>query len=496
MNYLEQIALARSRGCPLLIVTTADPSDTITQTQKALNGKLSEQPIMIWDCIRGLNGLNDVGQKIAADLNQGQDPASITGNVVEALRTLANTPEKTFCFMQNAQAWLQDSIPAQAVWNLRDSWKAAGSTLVMLATQGTKPPASLKDDVISIDAALPDINTLEAIVGSLTADAGIKDLSKKALKTATDATLGLSAFGAEQALAMSITKTGIDNDILWDKKRKQIENTRGLECYKGRETFADIGGNQNLIDFFRKLINGPCKPRCIMFVDEIEKAMAGTKGDTSGTSQGTHGELLKWTADNNVPGVLLLGPPGSGKSAVCKALAGESKTPLIQFDLKGMEDSLVGASLQNLKAGLATVDAIGQGEILLIATCNSFGDLSPELKRRFTLGKFFCDLPTDEERAKIWEIYCKKYSIKQADIPACNGWTGAEIKQACEIARRLQVSLQEAADFVIPIAKSAAESIKRLRLESSGNFISASYKGAYVYNQGPQQATGRKITQD
>jgi hypothetical protein len=41
------------------------------------------------------------------------------------------------------------------------------------------------------------------------------------------------------------------------------------------------------------------------------------------------------------------------------------------------------------------VDAVAQeGRMLFIATCNSIASLPPELRRRFTLGTFFFDLPT------------------------------------------------------------------------------------------------------
>ncbi len=47
--------------------------------------------------------------------------------------------------------------------------------------------------------------------------------------------------------------------------------------------------------------------------------------------------------------------------------------------------------------------------MLFIATSNSIASLPPELRRRFTLGTFFFDLPTAEERETIWRIYLKKY---------------------------------------------------------------------------------------
>ena len=54
----------------------------------------------------------------------------------------------------------------------------------------------------------------------------------------------------------------------------------------------------------------------------------------------------------------------------------------------------MGASTERLRTALQIIDAVSQGRMLFIATCNSIASLPPELRRRFTLGTFFFDLPT------------------------------------------------------------------------------------------------------
>jgi hypothetical protein len=501
-NYTDQIKTARARGCPLVLLTCSDPSETIRRTLAGLNGKIDDTPAMVWDCVRGLNGINQPGQDAARSINQDGDPAMITGNVVECLRLLQQAPEGSLVFMHNAQAWLADAIPAQACWNLRDAWKANGCTLVMLALPGTKPHPALKDDIITVDAALPTPEELAAIRDSILDDAGIDRTTIDALTNAraVDATLGLSAFGAEQVLAMSLTRTGLDTAELWSRKRTMIQQTPGLECYAGPDRFEDIGGCDNVKKFLQALLAGKRAPRCIVFLDEIEKALAGTRGDTSGTAQGTHGELLKYMQDTDTAGLIFIGPPGAAKSAVAKATGNAGNIPLVQLDLKGLEGSLVGESLKNLKSALATVSAIAQGRALFIATCNSFGELSPELKRRFKLGIFFFDLPTAEERAQIWKIYRAKYQRPAGEQqPPDDGWTGAEIKNACDIADRLGITLTDAASYIVPVARSAADMIRKLRQDASGKFISASAPGVYQYNETATSASiapARKIRKE
>ena len=85
-----------------------------------------------------------------------------------------------------------------------------------------------------------------------------------------------------------------------------------------------------------------------------------------------------------------------------------------------MESSLVGASTDRLRTALKIIDAVSQGRMLFIATCNSIASLPPELRRRFTLGTFFFDLPTEEEREIIWQIYLKKYGVS-GELPDDEG---------------------------------------------------------------------------
>lgn len=133
---------------------------------------------------------------------------------------------------------------------------------------------------------------------------------------------------------------------------------------------------------------------------------------------------------------------------------------------------------------------------MIIGTCNRFGSLPPELKRRFSLGTFFFDLPTAAERVGIWGYYTKKFNLKKEQLMNIDddGYTGAEIKNCCNIAWRLNCSLAEAANYIVPVAKSAGEEIEKLRMSAEGKFISASTTGFYkrAKSYGVPEA-GRKL---
>src|SRR5260370_36638881 len=97
-----------------------------------------------------------------------------------------------------------------------------------------------------------------------------------------------------------------------------------------------------------------------------------------------------------------IGPPGAAKSLVAEAAGNTAGVPTIAFDLGAMQNALVGASGERLRAALKVVAAVTNGRSLWIATCNSIGTSPPELRRRVTLGTFFFDLASPEERAAIW----------------------------------------------------------------------------------------------
>src|SRR5213596_1956358 len=288
-----------------------------------------------------------------------------------------------------------------------------------------------------------------------------------------DALIGLAAFPAEQVLAMSLSKNGLDLDRLWERKCQAVEHTPGLAIWRGGETFDQIGGCDNIKRFLTAVLHGREAPRVIVFIDEIEKAFAGTGTDLSGVKTEMTGTILTYMQDREADGCVFIGPPGGAKSATAKATGGTAGIPTIAFDLAAMESSLVGASTERLRTALKIIDAVSQGRMLFIATCNSIASLPPELRRRFTLGTFFFDLPTAEERETIWRIYLNKYGVS-GELPDDDGWTGAEIKECCRKAYRLRMSLVEAVRYIVPVSRSAGEQIKALRQMASGKFLSAS----------------------
>lgn len=486
MGFMESFKAARRAAVPIVAVETLDQQGTVMTVTRNTNG---DAPIILWDGIRGFSPVNDKGVNALNAITKGDDPTMFT-NPSEALSRAAGLPPKTILFFSNAQRFYSNEYVVQGIANLREVLKGNGATLVLLVPTA-KLPDELQQDVMVIGEPLPNAAEVEEIVKTTLGDAGLPvpdDLDK-----ITDTLIGLSGFAAEQTLATCLSKSGIDRAALWERKCKQVSQTPGLSIWRGGETFDDLGGCLNIKGFLRNLMKGKDAPRAIVFMDEIEKAFAGSGTDSSGVSQDQLGTILSWMQDKNVDGCIFIGPPGAAKSAIAKSAGAEAGIPTISFDLGAMKASLVGQSGQQTRQALQVIDAVSQGRVLCIATCNSITSLPPELRRRFTMGTWFFDLPTAEERKIIWNIYLQKFKLEGQELPEDEGWTGAEIRQCSRLAYKLGITLVEASSYIVPVSKSAADTIQNLQRSASGKYIDAGRPG--VYQAPSQTATARRAIQ-
>jgi len=498
-DLLKQFKAARRVSVPIVAITTPDPAATIRAIGEELGDKV---PVLQWDVVSGILPVNAAGktvrEKVVGELDETiANPVALAAKVREL-------PPKSAMFMHLAGRLIGDPMTIQAVWNLRDVLKQDGRTLVLLAIDG-RWPAELAGDIVPLDEPLPDAHAIEQIINrqytnAMQTEGGdkLKALTAGDMQATVEAVQGLSAFQIEQTTAMSLRATGYDRAALWERKRKQIEQTPGLKVFRDRATFADIGGVSVVKDFLKRVMHGQARPNAVVFVDEIEKFLAGSSGggDNTGVSQDQLGQLLSYMQDQNAVGMIFVGPPGAAKSAVAKAAGNEAGIPTIQLDLGAMKGGIVGTSEQNLRSALKVITSVSNGRSLWIATCNSISDLPPELRRRFTLGTFFFDLPDEDERHAIWKIWQQKYEIhKNGQFSGLDseGWTGAEIRQCCDIAWRLGCTLKDAAAYVVPVSVSAKDQLDKLRRAADGRFLSASRPGVYRRDDQSQTTNGQRM---
>ena len=492
MNTAERFRHARRAGVPLVAINTPDPRDTMETLATMANG---ESPVVCWDCIAGLRPVNDAGREAVAAVSAEQ----AEGNPIGFLEVAAELPESTVTCMLQADAWINEPPVIQGIWNLREPFKRSRRTLVLLARQ-IRLPISLQGDVVMMDEDLPDRPVLEGIARSMDgvaaeANPERSETDDDTIRRIVDSTVGLSAFLAEQAVAMSLRRDGFDFKMLAENRRVMIEQTRGLSVDRGRESFDDIGGLEQVKLFGRALFEGPHPPALVVRVEEIEKVMAGSQGDLSGTSQDALQVVLNSMEDNGWDGIVAFGCPGAGKSLYSKALANSFGVLSLSLDLNATKGSLVGESEKYVREAMSVIKAIGGDRVFFVATANRLNTIPGELLRRFRGGIWMFDFPGDEERKRIWPIHLAKFSIdnveKPVEKPDDRMYAGSDIRNCCERAWKMGSTLQFASQFIAPVGKTAREVIRDAQKLADGNFLSASQPG--LYRTAEAEKKGRSV---
>lgn len=512
---LERFKAASNSGVPLLAIAGPDPKATMLAiyNQAIIASKatyvcadgtelvLKNRPVVQWDIVRGVMPWNDAGTAMLAALVGAQAIENEKGELALDTRVAADIKAKTTLppaalsfavgfypgtvfFFLNVHRHIDNPVVSQAIWNLRDEFKRDKRMLVMYAPDFT-PSAELKNDVVVVDEPLPTERELESIIVKSYKNAGLEKPKDDVLLKAVDEIAGLAAFPAETSAAMALTPKGIDIEVLGEHRRQQIKGIPGAELYAGKETFADVVGCANVLSLYNDILASPVERfRLLILLDEFEKMNAGSQGDTSGASQGINEAFLTWSQNSRVLGVVSTGVAGAGKTLSVKAAAGQYKIPLMMASMSAVKGSHVGESERNIRRLFKAADAMAAGgRILMVATSNRPNDLTPEQLSRFRLGVIFFDFPTEAENAALWQLYRKKYNVKDTVIPASVNWTGREIEACCELSGITQKPLKESAKRIVPVSQAKAEEIAEQKRHAHKRFMSANGEGVYVYDE-------------
>ena len=440
-----------------------------------------------WDIESGLNTaapIEPVGS---------HDPLS----AIRAINALAMPDGTAILVLQNFHRFLQSAEVVQALAQQIVRGKQ-NRTIVVILSPVVEIPVELDKLFAVVEHELPRREQLEEIARGIAIDAGELPEGSE-LQSVLDAAAGLTRMEAENAFSLSLVREErITADTVWELKTQTLRKSGLLSLYRGREDFSSLGGLAALKAF--------CK-RALLH------------------SQRSH-------PLRRPRGVLLLSPPGCGKSQFCKALGREVGRPLLHLDVGSLLGSLVGQSEERTRQALRIIDAMAPcvlmidevekafagmngnsdsgvssrmfgsflswlndhtSDVFVVCTANDVSKLPPEFGRseRFD-GIFFLDLPHSEERATIWNIYRELFEIDpEQRLPDDTNWTGAEIKACCRLAALLDVPLVQAAQNVVPVAVTAAESIDRLRNWASGRCLSANESGVYRLSNAAPKARRR-----
>lgn len=477
MNSQTQLVNALRAGFSLFYAKTEEMDRTVALITEAINGfknKSGNQPYstVVWD------------------LEKDKDP----DRVVELLS--AKDTIGAVVIAKNWNWFLFDDVGnpnkgyVQAIQNRLSliSTKEFRHALVVVSDQSFEKaiPDTLKNEFLKVSFSLPSREEVASIYEYVIESA--KDLPDFVMpdtekrEAIIDSAIGLTKQNATQAISMGLIAGDgdIDPKVVSSFRAAKIEDVAGLRV--GQYTVSE-----------------PCG------YDQVKLfAMAGVDND-----------LAK--------GILLLGPPGTGKTHFAKWLSTMSDKILIEMEMAKMQgEGLYGQAenawakaIDTIKAmgkcilfideiekglptntrGLGVQDTTGQRSAsqflkflsddrpegcYVIATCNNINSLPPEWVRaeRWDCAPFFIDLPEAEERADIFDFYLKRYEAKAGKLSHSDmeGWSGAEIKTVCRLAKLHKTTCDKVSKYVIPVSKTMGEQIDGLRAWAKDKTIPASTK--------------------
>jgi adenylate kinase family enzyme len=512
---LQGAKAARIAGVPLVTVACYDPLATARHLASSFV-KLGEGVddlvtcAVVYDALRGTQALSfeltpeeqaagkerpvyDRTSEVLAKMNLvgAVNPIDLLSELSDTKPSKPHFPLNTCVFLVNGHHLMDPNNKdapetVAALYAARDVLKARGSTLFVLGYSHTLPP-ELQNDFLMLDEELPDDTLLakitRAIYGAAKEDwDSLPSLTDEDVTKAVDAVRGLPRFAAEQTVALAIKQRGLDFAELWARKLQQITSTEGLSAWMGGQRFDDLGGLDYIKTRFRRIIKGKRPIRVVVWIDEGEKDTGGAGHETSGTSMDQLKVLLTEMVDRDYTGAILLGVPGSGKSAFAKALANEAEVLCIRLDLGALRGhGLVGQAEQTIRNAMKTVNAVGgDGGAFFVMTTNDINSLKPEFKARFHKGVWFFDTPTPEGQETIWRIYLRKYGfVEDAARPATPDWVGREIEECVRTAHDEDMPLHEAIATIIPVSVSDRNGIEALRREADAKYLNPERPGAY-----------------
>ena len=488
MNLSEQLTDYVRAAFSGLYLITHEPDEAereIAALARRQNWKLAS-----WDVAAGLRFPN-APHAAATDVGAG-DPLA----VLRAVPALAQRDGTALVLLHNFNKFWGSPEVIQTAFAQLVAGKQQRTFLVVLAPV-VNLPVELEKLFVVLEHALPDRDQLERIARGVTAESPEEMPKDDDLRRVLDAASGLTRYEAENSFALSLIRhDALRPESIWQMKAQALKKNNLLSLHRGGERFDSLGGLANLKDFCARALRPgrrvTARGVLLLGVPGVGKsAFARCLGNETGRPTlildlgSLYGSLVGSTeanirqalraADAMSPCVLFL-------DEIEKALSGAGGT-----GDSGVATRLFGAVLTWLSDR--------ETDVFVVATANDVSRLPPEFSRAERWDAiYFLDLPTAAEKDRIWSLYRTQYGIPEEQVrPDDTSWTGAEVKSCCRLAALLDVTLTQAAYHVVPVAVTAAEQVERLRTWASGRCLSASAPGVYRRDGEPALRPGRRV---
>lgn len=486
MSFKETFARYLAAAYPIIYVVTHEESRALADILTV--AREQQRPTRIWTMTRGWTG------------EDGTTVISPPKDARQAIVDLLAFPADTIGVLKDFH---EHSKPALIVRLIRDALPALKNQAkpLVLLSPVVHIPVELEKDVSVLDYALPVRDELRGIFDEIhrAAEAEVgQAVTVSDTIALLEAARGMTASEAENALALAwATHRAFDDRAIQTMIREKAQTLRkaGLvswvELDPAAVQYGGLGMLRRYIDRIAPVFHHPDRA-----------------------------EAFGLRPEDFPRSILLVGPPGTGKSTVAKAIALALKIGCVQTDFGRLFGGIVGQSEQNTRKrndlveamapvvdwwdeaekGLAGIKGSEQNpwearvggtmltwqeehraKVLTVATVNNPDKLPPELISRFQK-VFFVDLPSLAERQEIIAIHCRlrQVALVDTELTELAGMTeqfsGRELRNGVQAAVQAAFAdnvpsagsitlrnLATAFSEITPLARSRKDDVERMR---------------------------------
>lgn len=511
-DFSEQLLMLIDSGAGVIHVRTNEILRATTCIRRAV--LLSKGTYSEWDVVNGTRSFNITNHNDEAIVGDGNvDIGSAFAEPLGSMRDGALEDGKLRCYTYVNPHVFMESNPhmTQLLLMYNEYLPNAGACVIFVTPDAPLPETAASDSILSLHFNPPGLQELRSSLTTMMQNFESNfskkiNFSPEEMDKICYAGAGMSLLQFETYVSLGSIKEERNDQASPDPERLSAEVQIGktdivnssdiLELYP-KSDINDVGGMENLKDWVNK-----------------------RKGCYSDEAQEAGVEPPK--------GLVLAGPPGTGKSLVAKAVSGVFGIPLIRLDFGRVFSSYVGSSEQRIRSALRMIESMSPAVLLVdeidkglggiagggsdsgvsmrvlgsfltwlndttapvfcVVTANNVTGLPPELLRRGRFDAIFStSMPTPSERKEVFSIHLRKrgHSLDEFDeesleqiIAASEGYIPAELEASVKDAKvdafyedtNLEAKhILKALKDMVPLSKSFATQIDAMNKWAADN---------------------------